>query len=92
MLEVSSVCVDGIKYHPSMIIFAGSCSGLPEFVQIEMIVVADAKILFACHKITAWYVEHLRSYQLHCNNVTAVCDQDVRVKWCPPFGNIQGKI
>ena len=65
VINASSVCVDGIKYHPNMILSAGSCSGLPEFAQIEKIIAADAAILFVCHKMTAWYCEHLRSYQLH---------------------------
>ena len=72
VLNASSVCVDGIKYHPNMILSAGSCSGLPEFAQIEKIIAADAAILFVCHKMTAWYCEHLRSYQLHCDDVTSM--------------------
>ena len=61
---MSSVCVDGVKYDPGMIVSTGSCSGLPEFVQIEKIVAANTEILFVCKKTTAWYCEHLRSYQL----------------------------
>jgi len=34
ILNASSVCVDGIKYHPGMILSTGSCSCLPEFAQI----------------------------------------------------------
>lgn len=65
VLDVSSVCVDRIKYHTGMILSAGSCSALPEFVQIEKIVAANAEILFVCYKMAAWYSEHFRSYQLH---------------------------
>ena len=65
--DVSSVCIDGIKCHPGMILSAGSCSGLPESPQIEKIVAANAEILFVCLKMTAWYSEHLRCYELHCN-------------------------
>ena len=46
LFDASSVCIDGIKYHPGMILSAGSCSGLPEFAQIERIVAANADILF----------------------------------------------
>lgn len=35
VLDVSSVCVDGIKCHPGMILSAGSCSGLPEFAKLK---------------------------------------------------------
>ena len=73
VLEASTVCVDGIRYHPSMILSTGSCSGLPEFAQIDKIVAANAELLFACHKMTAWYCEHLRSYQLLYSDVPSMC-------------------
>ncbi len=73
VLEVASVSVDGIKYHPGMILSSGSCSGLPAFVQIHKIVAVNVEILFVCHKLAAWYREHLRSYQLHCDSVTSMC-------------------
>lgn len=72
VLDASSICVDGIKYHPGMILSAGSCSGLPEFAQIEKIVTANTEILFVCHKMTAWYNEHLRSYHLLYNGVPSM--------------------
>lgn len=61
VLDVSSVCIDGIKYHPGMILSIGPCSGLSEFSQIKK--TANTEILFICHKMTACYCEHLRSYQ-----------------------------
>lgn len=72
VLNASSVCVDGIKYHPGMILSTGSCSGLPEFAQIQKIVAVNTEIMFVCHKMTAWYCEHLRSYQLVCNEVPSL--------------------
>lgn len=68
VLVVSSVCIDGIMYHPGMILCFGSCSGLTKFAQIEKIVAANTEIMFICHKMTAWYSEHLRSYQLLCGD------------------------
>lgn len=70
VFDVSSVCLDGIKYNPGMILCTGSCSGLPEYAQIEKIVVANTEILFVCHKMTAY---DLRSYQLLCSDVTSMC-------------------
>lgn len=35
VLVASSVYIDGIKYCPNMVVSVGSCSGLPEFMQIE---------------------------------------------------------
>ena len=47
-----------------MIISVGSCSGLPEFRKITHIVVINTEILFVSRLLTAWYVEHLRAYEL----------------------------
>lgn len=69
VLDVSSVCIDGIMYHPDMVLCFGSCSGLSEVAQIEKIVAANTEIMFICHKMTAWYSEHLRSYQLLCGDI-----------------------
>lgn len=73
VLDASSFCVDGIKYHPDMIGSTGSCLGLPEFAQIVKIVTANTEILFVCHKMTAWYCEHLRSCQLHYSDAPSMC-------------------
>lgn len=69
VLDVSSVCIDGIMYHPRMILSFGSCSGLSEFAQIKKIVAVNTEIMFICHKMTTWYCEHLRSYQLFCVDI-----------------------
>ena len=73
VLEAPSVSVDGVKYQPGMILSTGSCSGLPEFAQIEKIVAVNSDILFVCHKMSTWYCEHLRSYQLICDDVSSMC-------------------
>lgn len=37
VLDASSVSIYGIKYHQGVILSTGSCSGLPDFAQIEKI-------------------------------------------------------
>lgn len=64
IFDASSVCVDGIQDHPGMVLSTSSCSGLPEFVRIYKVVAGNQQIWFVCHKMTAWYSEHMRSYEL----------------------------
>nr|XP_055032090.1 uncharacterized protein LOC129420928 isoform X1 [Misgurnus anguillicaudatus] len=64
VLVSSSVTIDGIKYCPDMVVSVGSCSGLPEFMQIKQILAINTDIMFLCKPQTAWYIEHLRSYEL----------------------------
>lgn len=73
VLVASSVCIDGIKYNIDMMLCIGSCSGLPEFGQISQIVAANTDILFVCKKMTAWYHEHFRSYQLCYTDGPSMC-------------------
>ncbi len=74
VLVASSVCLDGVTYKADMLFSAGSCSGLPEFVQITQIVAVHTDIMFVCRVMSAWYHEHLRSYEVCYSNVTpALC-------------------
>lgn len=65
----SSICLDGVTYKADMVVSAGSCSGLPEFRQITQIVAVHTEIMFVCRVMSAWYNEHLRSYEV-CYSVT----------------------
>ena len=73
VLVASSVCLDGVKYNPGMILSTGSSSCLPGFAQIEKILAANSEIQFVCHKMTSWYSEHLRSYQLQYHDTPSMC-------------------
>lgn len=53
-----------------MVVSAGSCSGLPEFRQITQIFAIHTEIMFVCRVMSAWYHEHLRSYEVCYSNVT----------------------
>lgn len=72
VLVASSVCIDGIKYNVDMILCIGSCSGLPAFGQITHIIASNTEIMFVCRKMTAWYEEHIRSYEL-CHSLGSFC-------------------
>ncbi len=65
VLSASSVSIDGIKYNPDMIVSVGTCSGLPDFRQIFKILVTNNDVLFLYKDMTCWYIEHLRSFELH---------------------------
>lgn len=43
---------------------SGHCSGLPEFYKIVTIVVNPEKVAFVGKKLTSWYLEHFRSFEL----------------------------
>lgn len=72
VLVTSSVSVDGVRYCEDMMISVGSCSGLPEFKQIKQIVSINTEVLFVCKTMTAWYHEHLRSFEL-CDGNASLC-------------------
>lgn len=71
VLVTSKVCIDGINYSPDMVLSAGATSCLPDFRQIVKIVIINTEILFVCKQQTAWYIEHLRSYEL-CSHVSEI--------------------
>ena len=75
VLKASSVHVDGIKYATGMVISVGSCAGLPEFKQIDEILVVNADVLFICKSLIAWYHEHLRAYELCKSTVSLAVPQ-----------------
>jgi len=54
----------GTQYVKGMIISAGHCSGLPDFYRIMSIVVNLDKVSFVCRKLSSWFMEHYRSYEL----------------------------
>ncbi len=94
VLVTSSVCIDGIKYCPDVVVSVGSCSGLPDFRQIVKIVVINTDVLFVCKEQTAWYTEHLRSYELssHVPLMSVIKLSDLNDLFPLPTYKIQGRI
>lgn len=47
-----------------MILIHGSLGGLPEFSEIIQMVILQDKLMFIVKKLSGWYIEHYRSYDL----------------------------
>lgn len=62
----------GTHYVKDMIISAGHCSGLPDFYRILVIVVNPDKVSFVARKISSWFLEHYRSYELVDNSCSDI--------------------
>lgn len=60
----NTVCYSGTSYSTGMILAHGSPGGLPDFVELIQIVVVNGKVGFLVKCLNAWYIEHLRSYEL----------------------------
>lgn len=77
-----------------MIVSIGAFSCLPDFKQIQKIIVINSDVLFVCKNLTSWYNEHLRSYEL-CGHVT-VLSIDMLSDFNDPFPlaayRIRGKL
>ncbi|XP_055088194.1 uncharacterized protein LOC129457400 [Periophthalmus magnuspinnatus] len=54
----------GTQYAKDMIISAGELSGLPEFYKILQILVVSENVYFFAGRLSSWFMEHYRSYQL----------------------------
>lgn len=57
-------CLYGTKYSEGMFLSVGHTSGLPDFGKLVKIVVLTSKVSFLIEPYHAWYMEHLRSYEL----------------------------
>lgn len=69
----------GTQYVRDMIVSAGECSGLPEFFRILHILVDKWwKVYFVTTRLSSWYMEHYRSYQLidNCHSDLEILDPE----------------
>nr|XP_054599134.1 uncharacterized protein LOC107389155 isoform X1 [Nothobranchius furzeri]XP_054599135.1 uncharacterized protein LOC107389155 isoform X1 [Nothobranchius furzeri] len=62
-----SVTHNGLLYKCGMILVHGSLGGLPEFCEIIHMVILHNNPLFVVKKLSVWYIEHFRSYDLKCS-------------------------
>lgn len=60
----NAVTYYGTRYSAGMIIPYGSTGGLPDFVEIIQIVILENNLYFIVRKLSAWYLEHFRSFLL----------------------------
>lgn len=75
----------GTEYSQNMIVMAGYSCGQPEFFKILSIVVYSGKASFLSKKLTAWYSEHYRSFEVEDTNYgeLAVLDVEELNHYCP---------
>lgn len=59
-----NVYVDGINFKSSMIIVHGFVGGLPDFAEIVQMCVLRDGLGFIVNKLSSWYREHYRSFEL----------------------------
>ncbi len=59
-----NVYVDGINFRSGMIIVHGFVGGLPDFAEIVQICVLTDGLAFTVKKLSSWYREHYRSFEL----------------------------
>lgn len=69
-----SVCYRGTKYTSGMILAYGSTGGLPDFGELIQIVVLKGNVGFIVKGVTAWSIEHLRSYVLEKTGTVKVIE------------------
>ena len=63
----------GTNYVVGMILTTGSTAGLPDFVEIVHLIILQDNLSFVVRRLSAWYTEHLRSFEL----VSSVNELDV---------------
>lgn len=62
--QTSKVAIDGTEYVCGMFLSVGDSGGLSKFSRIEQILLVNHNIFFLCFDHNAWFIEHLRSYEL----------------------------
>ncbi len=60
-----SVTINGNTYKKGMTVVHGSCGGLPEFSEIIQLCIVKDDLSLIIRKLSSWYREHYRAYELH---------------------------
>ncbi len=58
------IYVHGINFSKGMILSSCQCSGLPDFFRILCVVVNANNVAFLCKRLSSWYIEHYRCYEI----------------------------
>ncbi|KAF3837729.1 hypothetical protein F7725_009497 [Dissostichus mawsoni] len=74
MYPANNVCYSGTKYAIGMILANGSTGGLTDFGELIQIVVVKGTLVFIVKCLSAWSVEHLRSYVLEKTRTVKVLE------------------
>lgn len=78
-----SVTVNGIRYKKGMIVVHGSCGGLPEFSEIIQLCIIRKDLSLIIKKLTSWYRDHYRAFELHPTTQFAVVELKELSDPCP---------
>uniref|UniRef100_A0A1A7ZZ25 Uncharacterized protein n=1 Tax=Nothobranchius furzeri TaxID=105023 RepID=A0A1A7ZZ25_NOTFU len=81
----SSASLHGTKYTEGMFVSLGTTSGLPDFGKILKVLIVADKASFIIEPFSAWFLEHLRCYEL-TKNPTAdliVAEPEELNNYCP---------
>lgn len=70
----NNVCYSGTKYAVGMILANGSTGGVTDFGELIQIVVVKGMLVFIVKCLSAWSIEHLRSYVLEKTHTVKVLE------------------
>lgn len=65
----TKISIDGTQYGVGMFVSVGQEGGLPQFSQVENILLVNNNVTFLCNDHTSFYIEHLRSFELLPGNI-----------------------
>lgn len=67
-----SVSCSGMNYNKGMIVVSGKSFGLPEFAEILQICILEERVYFIVKKLSSWYREHFRAFELDTSHLREV--------------------
>lgn len=74
----NAISCHGTRYSVGMVLVHGSTGGLPDFVEILQILILQNIVSFIVKAQSAWYIEHLRSFQLEdTGNILLIEQQEL---------------
>lgn len=79
----NSVTCYGTSYSVGMILPYGSTGGLPDFVELLLILIVQGQPAFAVKCLHSWYCEHLRSFELESTRHVMVLNQQELTDFYP---------
>jgi len=71
----NTVTCHGTTYSVGMILPYGSTGGLPDFVELNLILIVHGQPVFAVKCLLSWYSEHLRAFELESTRQVTICEQ-----------------
>lgn len=86
------VHLNGTHYSKGMVLSSVEQSGFPEFFRILSMLVNGNTVSFICRKLSSWYVEHYRCYEVSDTCTTQILEPEDFSDHYPLISyNVQGK-